>query len=239
MPETNTIDREFFGDTYWSDSAIEENIGTGLSMVESSEAYRALAWDSWDNRCQVLADRLDVDASKLAAYLMGLVKKAPDLNGNGWDYRQELASHIVTGLLARVESIKGRWELIKLEAAGEYKTWYRGYSQRITANKQIQSVSLEREKWLESGSIDVGAELVAIDHETSLDVMETFRTLPDRVRDIIERKLAGVTLLASERKHLSRWLQNTKRVASNGEILRARLMGKPGAYTLEFGKAAR
>lgn len=210
-----------------------------LTELQASEAVRQLSWDTWGNRCQVLADRLSVDPGELTPYLWNLVKKAPDLNSNGWDYRQELASHIVTTLLSEAHRTAGNWELVKVSASCAFRHWYRDYSRRNTANKIIQSVSLEREKWAETGSIDFGATLVQLDSDSKLDILATFRSLPDKVRDILERKISKVPLLASERKHLSRWLQNSKRIASNGEILKARLAGKPGAYALEFGKAAR
>ena len=227
--------------TYWDNPAIATQLSDlGLSTREHVEATRRLSWDSWGNRCIALAEALDVDASELAPYVWSLVRKAPDLNGNGWDYRQELASHIVTTLLAEAKRTRGNWELVKVSASCAYRHWYRDYSQRQTANKLLQSVSLEREEW-DTDKLLFGAQLVRWESETDsrMDLLATFKSLPDRVRDILEKKLAKVTLLPGERKHLSRWLQNTRKVASNGEILRARLAGYAGAWALDWGKAAR
>lgn len=228
-------------ETYWGDPEIQRHLkGVYMAKVENTAAYRRLAWDSWGNRCQVVAGKLAVDVDEFSKYLWSFVKKAPDLNSNGWDYRQDLASYLVWRVLHNAKGVRGDFQLVKLAIASGFRDWYRAYGRDVTRNKVLQSVTLDREKWdTDIAPGLMGADLVQWEWDTDhrLDVVATFKALPERVRTILERKLSDNPLLASERKHLTRWLNNSKRVASNGEILKARLMGKPGAWALEFGVA--
>ena len=53
-----------------TDQQIQDHLkGSQLSTSENTTAYRRLAWDSWVNRCDVLAERLGVDSEEFGKYL--------------------------------------------------------------------------------------------------------------------------------------------------------------------------
>jgi hypothetical protein len=207
--------------------------GLGLNATDYAIANRRLEWDRWENKAGAMAARLGVSGEELGKYVAKLVSMAPALNGNRWDYRDELEQSIWLRLIRYDRRCRGNWDKVKLVAGDAFREWYRNHSQEHTGDKVRLSISLDRADFrdaVESGAIDT----VISDWESAIDAKWDIRaliySLPEKMQDVFLKKLADVTLTATERKRLQLFLKT-----NTGNVLQVLGTGDP----VEWAKLAR
>jgi hypothetical protein len=151
----------------------------------------------------------------------------------------DLESYIWTALLARTGE-SHTWDLVRLEVNGAYQNWYHQLNRLriLSSDATGNAISLDRKAYDES---DGGEEWLANDYDQRVNLWEQeegeplvnlnewqsyihakeavshlLSALPEEIRDIVVKKADGVTLTATERKRLSRFLRGgpTKRRTS-------------------------
>jgi hypothetical protein len=190
--------------------------GLGLIATDYAIANRRLEWDRWENKAGAMAARLGVPGDKLGKYVAKLVSMSPALNGNRWDYRDELEQTIWLRLIRFTHRCRENWDKVKLIAGDAFREWYRNYSQEQTGDKVRLSISLDRADFrdaMESGAIDS----VIMDWESAIDekwhLAELLEQLPGPVGDVVLKKISGVATTITERTRLERFLNtNTQNI---------------------------
>lgn len=187
----------------------EELAGLGLMPTPYAIATRRLEWDTWSHKANVMAARLGVPGDELGKYVSSLVSRAPALNNNKWDYRDELEQSIWYRLTRYSDSCRGNWDKVKGIASDAYKIWYRKHAQEHTANKELQSISLDRADFrdgLDNGRVDDCVMHWESEIDGKYSVKAMVDSLPGLVRDVVQKRLMGVPTTPVERKRLSRFL---------------------------------
>lgn len=207
--------------------------GLGLNATDYAIANRRIEWDRWENKAGAMAARLGVSGEELGKYVAKLVSMAPALNGNRWDYRDELEQTIWLRLIRYAHRCRGNWEKVKGIAGDAFREWYRNHSLEHTGDKERLSISLDRADFrdaVESGAIRE----TVIDWESALTedwhLSDLLDSLPPQVGDVLLKRMAGVTLTSGERNRIKRFLDS-----NTGNVLKMLKTGDP----VEWAKSSR
>jgi hypothetical protein len=216
----------------------------GLDLLDNwqlVEAERKLSAGGSETtkRAQAIASMVGISHDQITGYVLSLMKRVPQTNR--WDYRQDLEQAIWTHLTHRKKDINGDWDIAKMECQVAYKRWYSRHSKeaQLGVEAEQRAISLERayakdqQGESESTEADV-TDQAWIDWEDAvgdnLDLLRLVNSLPENIRDMVERKANGEPQNATERKRLQRWLKggSTKKLPhaqTNKDIVTAVLKG--------------
>jgi len=221
----------------------QDDLEDGLDLLDNwqlVEAERKLSAGGSETtkRAQAVASMVGVPHDRITGYVVSLMNRVPQLNR--WDYRQELEQAIWTHLTHRKADIAGDWDIAKMECQVAYKRWYSKHSKeaQLGVEAEQRSISLERayarDQQGESESEADVTDQAWINWEDAvgenLDLLRLVNSLPENIRDMVERKANGEPQNATERKRLQRWLKggSSKKLPhaqTNKDIVTAVLKG--------------
>ena len=199
----------------------------------------------------MLASGLGVDSKALAKYIQGLLRKTP--SENRWSHQEDLEQAISTLLYKARAWVDGSLERAYIVASGAYKDWYSLHSNYRQLGVEAQNRAISLERHYASERIDaegMGHDLAdpawfrweeAV--EDGSGAWWAMASLPDEIRDVVERKATGVPITGNERKRLTRFLAGgpTKRqpdVLTNKAIL-ANVMAGTHVGPIRWSKPSR
>ena len=215
----------------------------GLDLLDNwqlVEAERKLSAGGSETtkRAQAVASMVGISHDRITGYVLSLMKRVPQLNR--WDYRQDLEQAIWTHLTHRKADINGDWDIAQMECQVAYKRWYSRHSKeaQLGVEAEQRAISLERAYARDQqGESETEADVTDqawINWEDAvgenLDLLRLVNSLPENIRDMVERKANGEPQNATERKRLQRWLKggSSKKLPqaqTNKDIVTAVLKG--------------
>lgn len=190
-------------------------------------------------RATVYASMLEVDATRLAAWVGSFLRRTPQVNR--WSHQEELEQAIWQHLLVRKAHARGNWELVKLVVRDAYRDWYKRYADEAQLGVEAvnRAISLERAYARDHQDAPEGIGNDLKDHgwvgwETAVDANvdghRAMSALPGELRAIVERKANGTPITRAERTRLQRFLaggpsKRNPNIPTNKTVLAAVLAG--------------